>query len=100
MRAGRYGHQKWRGERHDLGIRFEGWLLEQQRLEPDQERCCGWSGNQIKANAGTMDRFGIERFVDPPFTLPGRAQPRRSPCSAGTDRLQTAPGRSERGCLR
>ena len=55
---------------NELGMRFEGWLLEQ-KLEPDQERLLKMVGEQIKANAATLDGFGVERFVNPPFSFRG-----------------------------
>jgi type I restriction enzyme, R subunit len=55
----------------ELGLRFEGWLLEQGDLEPDQERLLKMVGEQIKANAATLDGFGVERFVNPPFSFRG-----------------------------
>jgi type I restriction enzyme, R subunit len=59
---------------HDLGMRFEGWLLEQGGIEPDQERLLRMVGEQIKANADRIESFDLHRFLDPPFTYRGGLQ--------------------------
>lgn len=72
---------------HDLGMRFEGWLLEQQGVEPDQERLLRMIGEQIKANADKIEGFEVHRFLDPPFTYRGGLQ-RAESLFGGRDRLQ------------
>jgi type I restriction enzyme R subunit len=43
----------------------------EQELAPEQERLLKMVGEQIKANAATLDAFGLERFVNPPFSFRG-----------------------------
>jgi type I restriction enzyme R subunit len=59
---------------HDRGMRCEGWLLDQQGVEPDQERLLRMIGEQIKANADRIEGFEVHRFLDPPFTYTGGLQ--------------------------
>jgi type I restriction enzyme, R subunit len=70
----------------ELGLRFEEWLLEQE-FETEQERLLKIMGEQIKANAATMDSFGLERFVNPPFSLRGGLD-RAITVFGGSDRLE------------
>jgi type I restriction enzyme, R subunit len=60
------------GERRaaELGVRFETWLLAQ-AFNSEQRRLLGMIDQQIKANALTLETFGAERFVDPPFSHNG-----------------------------
>ena len=55
----------------ELGLRFEDWLLAQESLTADQLRLLRMIGEQIKANAGSMERFETYRLVNPPFSLGG-----------------------------
>jgi type I restriction enzyme, R subunit len=55
----------------ELGARFEAWLLEQQGLTPHEESWLRVIGNQIRANADTMDEFITAHFAFHPFTLMG-----------------------------
>lgn len=55
-----------------VGARFEAWLLSrEERLTPDQLRWLRMAGNQLRANAGTMDEFTAGHFAFHPFTLLG-----------------------------
>jgi type I restriction enzyme, R subunit len=76
---------------HDLGMRFEGWLLEQEGLEPDQERLLRMIGEQIKANADRIESFEIHRFLDPPFIYRGGLH-RAESLFGGTDHLEAMLG--------
>ena len=71
----------------ELGLRFEGWLLER-ALEPEQERLLKMVGEQIKANADALERFGVERFVNPPFSFRGGLS-RAITVFGGQERLET-----------
>jgi type I restriction enzyme, R subunit len=55
----------------ELGARFEAWLLEQQGLTPHEESWLRVIGNQIRANADTIDEFITAHFAFHPFTLMG-----------------------------
>ena len=55
----------------ELGMRFEDWLLHQESLTSDQERLLRMVGEQIKANATTLESFETVQFVNPPFSLSG-----------------------------
>jgi hypothetical protein len=68
-------------------MRFEGWLLEQQGVEPDQERLLRMIGEQIKANADKIEGFEVYRFLDPPFTHTGGLQ-RAESLFGGRERLE------------
>ena len=69
-------------------MRFEAWLLAQSDLGGDQERWLRMIGEQIKANAGTSDRFELHRFVDPPFSYRGGLD-RALGVFGGMDKLET-----------
>jgi type I restriction enzyme R subunit len=56
---------------NDLGVRFEEWLLTRQHLTADQRRLLKMVGEQIRANALSMEGFGAERFTDHPFSTQG-----------------------------
>jgi type I restriction enzyme R subunit len=56
---------------NDLGVRFEAWLLSRHGLTGDQRRLLKMMGEQIRANALSMENFGAERFTEPPFSLSG-----------------------------
>ncbi len=55
----------------ELGARFEAWLLTQEGLTPTGESWLRMIGNQLRANAGTMDEFSAAHFAFHPFTLMG-----------------------------
>ena len=55
----------------ELGMRFENWLLHQESLASDQERLLWMVGEQIKANATTLESFETVQFVNPPFSSKG-----------------------------
>ena len=55
----------------ELGARFEAWLLVQDNLNPSQESWLRVIGNQLRANAGTMEEFSAGHFAFHPFTLMG-----------------------------
>jgi type I restriction enzyme R subunit len=55
-----------------VGARFEAWLLgREDSLAPDQLRWLRMVGNQLRANAGTLDEFTAGHFAFHPFTLLG-----------------------------
>lgn len=55
----------------ELGMNFEEWLLSQNDLSPQEESWLRVIGNQIRANADTMDEFTLDHFAFHPFTLMG-----------------------------
>jgi len=55
----------------ELGLRFEAWLLDQEDLTPGEESWLRMVGNQIRANADTMDGFIVEQFAFHPFSQLG-----------------------------
>lgn len=55
----------------ELGLRFEAWLLAQKGLTPGEESWLRMVGNQIRANADTMDGFIVEQFAFHPFSQLG-----------------------------
>lgn len=55
----------------ELGARFEAWLLTQNKLDADQERWLRVIGNQLRANADTLDEFTTGHFAFHPFSLMG-----------------------------
>ncbi len=55
----------------ELGMRFEAWLLDQERLSADQERLLNMIGEQIKANATSWESFELHHLVNPPFSFRG-----------------------------
>lgn len=55
----------------ELGARFEAWLLGEEGLTPTEESWLRVIGNQIRANADTMDKFSVGHFAFHPFTLMG-----------------------------
>lgn len=56
---------------NDLGLRFESWLLSREDLTSDQLRLLRMVGEQIKANATSLERFEAHQFVNPPFIFKG-----------------------------
>lgn len=48
---------------NELGLRFEGWLLQQTNLNAEQERWLRLLGSQIRANADTLDEVIPEHFA-------------------------------------
>jgi type I restriction enzyme R subunit len=74
---------------NELGMRFESWLLAQPELTPDQLRLLRMVGEQIRANATTIERFGAHHFVNPPFSLAGGLD-RAIRVFGGEDRLNAA----------
>ncbi len=57
----------------ELGARFEGWLLDQTGLTPDQERLLRMVGEVIRANAGDLESIEPYHFANDPFrNLGGR----------------------------
>lgn len=58
--------------RNERGAAFEGWLLEhEESLNAEQARLLRMVGEQIRANADTLDSFDLARFVQPPFSTAG-----------------------------
>jgi type I restriction enzyme R subunit len=57
----------------NLGAAFEAWF-EAGEFNSDQERLLRMMKEQIKANAGTMERFDDFRFDMPPFSMIGGYQ--------------------------
>jgi type I restriction enzyme R subunit len=55
----------------ELGARFEGWLLAQQYLKPDEERWLRMIGSQLRADADTVDEFSQAHFAFHPFSQLG-----------------------------
>lgn len=55
----------------ELGARFETWLLTRSDLSPNEESWLRVIGNQIRANADTLDEFTAGHFAFHPFTLMG-----------------------------
>ena len=55
----------------DLGARFEAWLLTREELTPNEVSWLRMIGNQLRANADTMDEFSMGHFAFHPFTLMG-----------------------------
>lgn len=47
----------------ELGARFEAWLLRQTGLDAEQERWLALLGNQIRANADSLDALQPEHFA-------------------------------------
>ena len=72
----------------ELGARFEAWLLTQGGLTPNEESWLRMIGNQIRANADTMDEFSAAHFAFHPFTLMG-GLPQAMRIFGGEDRLET-----------
>jgi type I restriction enzyme R subunit len=72
----------------ELGARFEAWLLTQEGLTPNEESWLRMVGNQIRANADTMDEFSAAHFAFHPFTLMG-GLPQAIRIFGGEDRLDT-----------
>jgi type I restriction enzyme R subunit len=70
----------------ELGARFEAWLLTWEGLTPNEESWLRMVGNQIRANAGTMDEFSAAHFAFHPFTLMG-GLPQAVRIFGGEDRL-------------
>ena len=54
----------------ERGARFEAWLLSR-NFNNEQERFLKVVGEQIKANAATLECFEVYRFVNPPFSFNG-----------------------------
>jgi len=55
----------------ELGMRFEAWLLDQADLTAGEESWLRMVGNQIRANADSMDGFIVEQFALHPFSQLG-----------------------------
>jgi type I restriction enzyme R subunit len=55
----------------EIGARFEAWLLAQQDLSLDEERWLRTIGQQLRANADTLDKFSPDHFAFHPFNLMG-----------------------------
>jgi type I restriction enzyme R subunit len=55
----------------ELGAKFEAWFLTQDKLNADQERWLRVIGNQLRANADTLDEFTAGHFAFHPFSLMG-----------------------------
>lgn len=55
----------------ETGVRFEAWLLAKEGLTPHEESWLRVIGNQLRANAGTIEEFTSGYFAFPPFTLMG-----------------------------
>jgi type I restriction enzyme R subunit len=55
----------------ELGARFEGWLLAQDKLKPDEERWLRMIGSHLHADADTVDQFSQEHFAFHPFSQLG-----------------------------
>jgi type I restriction enzyme R subunit len=60
-----------RARSHELGLKFEAWLLSRPDLTPEQLRLLRMVGEQIRANAGAFESFEAHRFVEPPFSFSG-----------------------------
>lgn len=52
-------------------MRFEAWLLDQADLTAGEESWLRMVGNQIRANADSMDGFIVEQFALHPFSQLG-----------------------------
>lgn len=70
----------------DLGARFEAWLLTRSDLSPHEESWLRVIGNQLRANADTLDEFTAGHFAFHPFTLMG-GYPEAVRVFGGEDRL-------------
>lgn len=58
--------------RNERGAAFEGWMLQhEESLNAEQARLLRMVGEQIRANADTLDGFDLARFVQPPFSTTG-----------------------------
>ncbi|MDR3554165.1 MAG: DEAD/DEAH box helicase family protein [Syntrophobacteraceae bacterium] len=55
----------------EVGANFEAWLLGQEGLTPTEESWLRVIGNQLRANADTLDEFSLAHLAFPPFTLMG-----------------------------
>ncbi|MFZ2447580.1 MAG: type I restriction-modification enzyme R subunit C-terminal domain-containing protein [Syntrophobacteraceae bacterium] len=72
----------------ELGTSFEAWLLGQEELTPNEESWLRVIGNQLRANADTLDEFSLAHFAFPPFTLMGGVM-QATRVFGGEDRLET-----------
>ncbi|MGY6217371.1 DEAD/DEAH box helicase family protein [Methylolobus aquaticus] len=70
----------------ELGAKFEAWLLTRTDLSPTEESWLRVIGNQIRANADTLDEFTAGHFAFHPFTLMG-GYPEAMRVFGGEDRL-------------
>lgn len=70
----------------ELGARFEAWRLGQASLTQNQETWLQLIGNQIRANAGTLEAFSAGHFAFHPFTQIG-GLPQAKLIFGGADRL-------------
>jgi type I restriction enzyme R subunit len=70
-----------------LGVRFEAWLLQHPEFTSDQRRLLNILGEQIKANAGSLESFELHRFVNPPFSSIGGLD-RATRVFGGMDQLE------------
>jgi type I restriction enzyme R subunit len=55
----------------EVGASFEAWLLGQENLSPNEESWLRVIGNQLRANADSLDEFSLAHLAFPPFTLMG-----------------------------
>ena len=55
----------------EVGASFEAWLLGRENLSPNEETWLRVIGNQLRANADTLDEFSLAHLAFPPFTLMG-----------------------------
>lgn len=70
----------------ELGARFEAWLLTRSDLSPNEESWLRVIGNQLRANADTLEEFTAGHFAFHPFTLMG-GYPEAVRVFGGEDRL-------------
>ncbi|MDR3567887.1 MAG: DEAD/DEAH box helicase family protein [Syntrophobacteraceae bacterium] len=57
----------------EVGANFESWLLGQEGLSPNEESWLRVIGNQLRANADSLDEFSLAHLAFAPFTLMGGA---------------------------
>jgi type I restriction enzyme, R subunit len=55
----------------EVGTSFEAWLIGQEGLTPSEESWLRVIGNQLRANADTLDEFSLAHLAFPPFNLMG-----------------------------
>lgn len=72
----------------ELGTNFEAWLLGQEGLSPNEESWLRVIGNQLRANADTMDEFSLGHFAFAPFNLMGGVM-QATRIFGGEDRLES-----------
>ncbi len=71
----------------EVGAKFESWLLAQEDLTPNEESWLRVIGNQLRANADSLEEFSIAHLAFPPFTLMG-GDMRAARVFGGEDRLE------------